>query len=124
MSIKPHYANLIFAGIKKFEFRKKLPKEKIDKVYVYSSSPIKKIIGYFEVDYIIHGTQNEIWEKTYCNAGIDFNDYKSYFDNSVIAYAMHINKTILYDIPIDPYCVYKRFRPPQSFFYLKEIDRL
>ena len=44
MSIKPEYANKIFSGIKRYEFRKRIPKQPYERVYVYSSSPVKKII--------------------------------------------------------------------------------
>ena len=55
MSIKPEYVNKIFDGTKRYEYRKKLCKQRIDKIIVYSSSPIKKIVGelIIEVYYII-----------------------------------------------------------------------
>ena len=46
LSIKPEFANKIFEGTKKYEFRRAIFKNpNIKKVVVYSSSPVKKIIG-------------------------------------------------------------------------------
>ena len=52
LSIKPEFANKIFDGSKKFEFRKVIFKnEKIKTVIVYASSPVQKVIGGFKSRY-------------------------------------------------------------------------
>ena len=51
LSVKPKYANEIISGRKKYEFRKLIFKrENIEKVYIYSSSPVKKVIGIVDID--------------------------------------------------------------------------
>lgn len=117
MSIKPEYANKIFSGIKRYEFRKRIPKQPFERVYVYSSSPVKKIIGFFDVDYVVQGEPNELWGETLKFAGIDALAYKKYFSNSVIGYAIHVSATKLFDIPVDPYLEFHGFKAPQSFMY-------
>ena len=55
LSIKPEFANKIFNGTKKFEFRRTLFKNKeIKMIIVYASAPISKVIGEFEIDRIFH----------------------------------------------------------------------
>ena len=50
ISIKPEFADKIFTGIKKYEFRKVLFKNNdIDTVIVYASSPVQKVIGEFKI---------------------------------------------------------------------------
>jgi predicted transcriptional regulator len=50
LSVKPKYANEIISGRKKYEFRKSIFKrEDIKKMYIYSSSPVKKIIAIWKV---------------------------------------------------------------------------
>lgn len=44
LSIKPVYANQILAGTKKVEFRKRSFKEKVRRVYIYASVPVKQIV--------------------------------------------------------------------------------
>lgn len=118
MSIKPEYANKIFLGIKRYEFRKRIPKQPFKRVYVYSSSPVKKIIGYFDVDYVLHGEPTELWNETCKFAGIDVSAYKNYFSNNVNGYAIHVAATKLFEKPINPYIEFRGFKAPQSFMYL------
>ena len=41
LSIKPEYAHKILEGTKKYEFRKHLPKKKIEKIIIYSKKKLK-----------------------------------------------------------------------------------
>lgn len=117
LSIKPLYAYKIFDGSKKYEFRKKLPKKPIKRVYVYVSMPIKKIIGYFEVDYIVSDNYITLWDKTKESAGITWPEYIRYFSNSKIAYGIHIQDVVLFKNAVDPYKLNVNFKAPQSFCY-------
>lgn len=71
ISIKPHFVNKIFAHEKKFEFRKLIfnPID-VEKVYIYSSSPIKAIVGSFQIGEIISGHPKDIWINCKMSAGI------------------------------------------------------
>ena len=45
MSIKPEYVSNILNGKKKYEFRKNACKKEIEKMIIYSTSPISKVVG-------------------------------------------------------------------------------
>ena len=48
LSVKPKYAEKIVEGKKKYEFRRAIfQKQNIEKVYIYSSSPVSKIVAAF-----------------------------------------------------------------------------
>ena len=49
LSIKPEYCRKIFEGTKKYEFRKHLAQNDVEKIVVYSTAPEKKVIGEIEV---------------------------------------------------------------------------
>lgn len=56
LSLKPQFAQKILDGSKLYEYRKKIPiSNDIDKVYIYASKPICKIVGYFIIDNVIEG---------------------------------------------------------------------
>lgn len=93
-------------------------REDIEKVYIYSSSPVKKIIGIIDIDGIIIDTPQSLWEQCYEYAGISKRDFFSYFKNSDIGYAIKISDVQEFPIPIDPYDIIEGFRPPQSFYYV------
>ena len=119
LSVKPKYVEEIISGRKKYEFRKSIFKrEDIKKLYIYSSSPVKKIIAIVDIDGIISDSPQELWEHCHEDAGISEREFFNYFKNSDIGYAIKISNVQEFPIPIDPYHHNEDFRPPQSFYYL------
>lgn len=120
-SIRPQYAHAIIKGIKKYEYRKKIPKQQVDKVYVYSAHPEKMIVGYFTIKKIHCDSPLNIWLKTWDQGGISAKEYEKYFAESDQAYAIEIKKAVQFKHPIE----FKKIDPtgkiPQSFKYLKDI---
>lgn len=120
LSIKPEYAERIFAGEKKYEYRKSLFRRgDINIVVVYVTKPVGKVIGEFEIDTVLEGNPMLIWEKTKLYAGIDENSYIEYFSKKETGFAIGIKETRTYNKPLelvelDPNIKY----PPQSFIYL------
>jgi predicted transcriptional regulator len=118
LSIKPEFAERIFDGTKKIEFRKIIFKnEDIKTVVVYASSPMQKVIGEFEIDSIINDSLADLWQKTKRFAGIDEDYFYQYFAEKETGYAIKIKKTKRY---LKPLCLKEDFKltPPQSFLYL------
>ena len=50
LSIKPEFADKIFNGTKKYEFRRSIFKENIKIIVVYVSYPVQEIVGEFEIE--------------------------------------------------------------------------
>jgi predicted transcriptional regulator len=120
ISIKPQFVQKILSGIKKYEYRKKVfKKTNIDKVYIYASSPNKKIVGFFNYSGYLEGTPLEIWNKTKNYSGIKKVEYDEYFINKDKAIAFNIEGLTIFNNPIDPYTTIHNFKPPQSFMYTK-----
>jgi predicted transcriptional regulator len=117
LSIKPEFANKIFDGTKKFEFRKAIFKnEKIKTVIVYSSSPVQQVIGEFEIERIINHDIDTLWELTHQESGITEDYFYKYFADRVEGFAIQIKKVKKYRTPK---CLRADFNlfPPQSFAY-------
>ena len=65
LSIKPEFVEKIFAGTKKYEFRKSLFKKSgVKYVVIYASAPIKRVVGEFEIDNILSDDVDVIWDRT------------------------------------------------------------
>lgn len=121
LSVKPQFAKLIFDGTKRFEYRKMgFARQDIQKVVVYASSPIKKIIGEFQISKIILDTPDLIWMMTKKHAGIDKEYFFKYFEGREKAYAIGISEATMYKVPLDPHTLQFNFVPPQSFMYMDE----
>lgn len=120
LSIKPEYAERIFTGEKKYEYRRSLFKrENISTVVVYVTKPVGKVIGEFEIGDVLKGNPNMIWEETKPYAGIDQKAYTEYFSEREIGFAISIKKTHVYKKPLDLVDLNPSIKyPPQSFMYL------
>ncbi|MBJ6707862.1 ASCH domain-containing protein, partial [Campylobacter upsaliensis] len=79
LSIKPEFAEAIFSGKKKFEYRKVIFKEKVKYIQVYVTKPVGKIIGEFEVEEIVKDDPVKVWKKTGKHSGIKKSFYMQYF---------------------------------------------
>lgn len=118
LSIKPEFVEKIFNGTKKYEFRKSIfKKNDINKVVVYSSFPVKKVVGEFTIDTILEDHPDKIWKMTEKDAGITEAFFYSYFTDKDKAFAIKIaslckyaSEKTLQDLNID--------YAPQSFCYL------
>ncbi|HIB8180667.1 TPA: ASCH domain-containing protein [Elizabethkingia anophelis] len=119
LSIKPVYAIKILEGQKTYELRKTIFKNKeINKVLIYASSPISKIIGEFEIDEIIHQDVNNLWPLIKDKSAVEKKFYDEYFYDKEKGYAIGIKNVKKYNQHIDIYEEYG-IRAPQSFAYIK-----
>lgn len=118
LSIKPEFANKIFDGNKKFEFRRSIFKnKKVSKVIVYASSPVSKVIGEFEIGEVLFKDLNSLWQETKEYSGITEKYFYDYFIGKENGFALEVKKVKKYK---EELCIEKSFgkRPPQSFAYV------
>lgn len=120
LSIKPKYAVKIMEGEKKYEFRKRIFKKEVENMYIYASSPMSKIVGVIQIEKIMNGSPKKIWEKCSEYSGMTKIEYFCYFKSKKTAFAIKIKNIKRFEEPIDPYCIFEGFIPPQSFYYLNE----
>lgn len=117
LSIKPKYAKVILEGKKQYEFRKSKPKEGINRIIFYASSPQKQVVGEAAIDQILEGTPEEIWEIAKMAAGITKKFYFSYYTGKDKAVAYKLKDVMIYDTP-KALSDYGISQAPQSFIYL------
>ena len=102
LSLKPYYADLIFADCKKAELRKRIASgiEGRD-VFVYVSSPVKHLRGGFRVGEVWQGSPEEIWNEVSEIAGVDKQGFDAYYAGREIAYALQVTDVWEYENPVD-----------------------
>lgn len=119
LSIKPEYADRIFSGEKKFEFRKSVFKNTDVKIVViYATMPIGKIVGEFEIGQIIKEQPSKLWKSTKEFSGITKDFFESYFHGRTAGYAISVKKATRYETPLELSSMVPNGIPPQSFRYL------
>lgn len=121
ISIRPTFCKLIFGGQKRYEYRKRVFKHSdVDRVYIYASKPISKIVGYFTIKRIIDDSPSMVWDMTHEDGGISKKYFLDYFKGHTVAHAIEIGEVVKLDTPIDPKSIIKGFTAPQNFMY---VDR-
>lgn len=119
LSIKPEFVNEIRLGKKKYEFRKRIfQRANVEKVIIYESAPVSKIVGEFEITKILEEKPDILWEKTKNQAGITKSFFDLYFRGKEIAIAIAFDTFEEYPEP-------KTLKQlglkaaPQSFIYIE-----
>jgi predicted transcriptional regulator len=120
LSIHPRYAEAIFDGTKRVEFRRKPLAADVTHVVVYATLPVGKVVGWFEVDDIVEGSPTRIWNTFAEVGGIDRSSYRAYFRNARRAFGITVGRTRRLKAPKPLNDVAAGTRPPQSFQYLHE----
>lgn len=121
LSIKPEFAEKIFDGTKRFEFRRRIYKnEAVKSVIVYASAPISKVIGEFEIKAVHHDELDSLWNSTNDFAGISESFYREYFNGKESGYAIEVKEVKKYTEPLG---IRESFGigPPQSFAYVEGV---
>ncbi len=118
ISIKPHFVKKILSKEKRYEFRKIVPKKEVEKIFIYSTVPDMKIVGYFEPNNIIKDTPYNLWDNFSEYGGISRNDFFDYFHEKEEGFAIEITNLNVFKEPINVKEL-DNFVAPQLFRYIK-----
>lgn len=118
MPIKPEYAERIVAGDKHYEFRRTKIRTDLTHLVIYSSSPVKRIVGFAEVQSVEVATPSKLWEMTKHAAGISRQGFRNYFQGAQSAVAISLGRVYPLDFELCPDDVAEGFTIPQSFRYV------
>ncbi len=127
LSIRPRYAEKIFAGAKTIELRRIRPKrmEKGDQVFIYVSSPVKALAGVFKIDRIIEEPLQELWKTVKDKAGITHEEFHAYYNGLSSGIGISFKEVWqlpeaieLHNLRIES----PNFRPPQGFRYITKNE--
>lgn len=135
LAIKPEYVEEIFDGLKRYEYRKRIPNHPISQIVIYETAPVSKVVGKVDVDEIISNTPDNLYDETKRWAGISKDEYDKYFGISDElrdeyfqgnpcwgnAYAYSINHPVILSRPasIEEYGLKGA---PQSYVYLEDFQ--
>ena len=117
ISINPEHVENIIMGIKKFEYRTKAAKRDINRLIIYETTPIRKVVAEAEIIDVLMLPPEELWNETKQNSGISKEFFDEYFKNREVAYAYKLGKVKKYDTPKELNEFGLSFAP-QSFAYV------
>jgi predicted transcriptional regulator len=119
LSIKPVYAEAILDGRKTYELRRRLfARDDVERIVVYASSPVQRVVGEFMVDEILALEPRQLWSVTSKGAAVQREFFDAYFKGRQLGFAVKVGTARRYGRPrtLKEYCGLAR--PPQSFCYL------
>jgi predicted transcriptional regulator len=121
LSVRPLYSDKIFEGKKTVELRRRFPLSapRGTVAYIYSTSPIRAMVGSTEIESVNKLPVMEIWKKFGKRAQISKSDFYTYFEGLTDGFALTISNARSFSRPIDLAELRDRFgfEPPQSFLY-------
>jgi predicted transcriptional regulator len=121
LSIKPKYSREILNGAKTIELRRRFPQSltKGAILYIYSTSPIRALVGFAEIKTVERLSIKTLWRRHRMSASITKPDFERYFEGLDDGFAIHLEKPRSFSRPLNLVELNKRFgfKAPQSFLY-------
>lgn len=117
LSINPEHVENILHGRKIYEFRKQSCKRRVNKIIIYSTAPVKKVVGEVEVLDILEMDKQKLWNITKKEAGISKEFFDLYYVNKKTAVAYKLGNVIEYERPKSLEELGIKMAP-QSFVYM------
>lgn len=122
LSIRPRFAEQIFAGTKIVELRRVCPRvEPGDLVIVYSSGTQKALVGAFQIAQIFKSPPASIWKRFGSGTGLRKAEFESYYAGIETGFAIEISHTWRLVTPVNLADLRRQpggFLPPQGYRYL------
>jgi len=127
LSIKPQYSEKIIEGIKTVELRRRFPVSapRGTIAYIYSTSPIRAMIGMAEIDGVTRLPVDQLWKQYSREAVIKKQDFYKYFEGVEEGFALQFRNVQSFSEPLSLEYLRARFgfEPPQSYLYAKHNFR-
>jgi predicted transcriptional regulator len=122
LSIRPRYADLIEAGPKRVEFRRRFPAA-IDRAraLIYVTAPVQSIRLACTIAQVHRATPRTLWQRFAQNSGVREDDFNHYFADTASGVALVLADVERLSPALDlngPLLSSIAFRPPQSLTIL------
>lgn len=125
LSIQPRFAELILAGSKTVELRKRPPLLPTGSLVVmYASSPTRALVGAFVLDGIVAMKPAKLWRRLGTQTGVTRETYERYYAGREQAYGLLITDVVPFERAVSLTALRERwgkFHPPQSYRYLRSV---
>lgn len=120
MAIHPRYADAILRGDKRVEFRRTRFSREVTHVAVYATTPVKAVVGFFEVESVDTDSPPVLWRRYKAIGGIGVEAFEKYFAGAPRGTAIRVGRTVRFARPFAVSAVGTSTSPPQSFCYLHD----
>ena len=119
LSIRPSHLDMFFDNKEYIFYRNHKFYRKFEKIYIYGTKPIYKLVGEIRVGRVSYDNKDRLWEITKEKSIIAKEDFDEFFANKNKAYAIKVINTIKYDKLKDLSEIDPKIKPPRRFCYAK-----
>ena len=119
-SIHPIYAEAILQRTKLVEFRRQRLPAQVTNVVIYATSPVRRIVGAFEVVAVEPTTPRMAWSMYRYVGAIERRQFERYYSGAANAFVIKVGATTRAVVPFPLGWIDPKLRPPQSFLYLRD----
>lgn len=125
LSIQPKFARKILGSEKAIEIRRRFSvKWEGSWVSLYSSSPVKALVGEAKINKVTCDKPDTVWEKYGANIGCTKEEYDNYVESMENIFAIELCDIRPYDLDIPltqvSHLMEIDLKPPMSYYSLKE----
>ena len=118
LPVKPVWVDKILSGEKTVEIRKHFP-DCVDRLFIYSSSPVKRVVGYVENPSYIHTYPGHLWNLVGEQSCVRHKDFFAYFRGCAKGYSIDLKRFKKFRYPVDIIELDPEFNIPMMY---KQID--
>lgn len=117
LSLHPRHATAILKGEKTVELRRtRLPSD-VSHIIVYATSPMKTVVGWFEVDTVERDRPSRLWKRHGSATGISASEFRTYFEGAGEGTAISVRRVVALKVPLELSALGSS-PAPQSFRYV------
>jgi predicted transcriptional regulator len=121
LAVRPQFADMMMAGTKTIELRKRFPPQpRGTVVFVYASTPVKAVVGTMLLDQVEPCGVDRMWRELVPSIGATKQYIRDYLDERKQVTLLHLRSPRPFSAPIllRDLRTLVRLEPPQSFRYL------
>jgi predicted transcriptional regulator len=125
LSLRPRFSNAILDGSKTVELRRRFPNVlPSTRVFMYSSTPIRAIVGSFEIEQVLTGGVDQVWDRHGSRTTLSREEYDAYFADTASAVAIELRRPVRVHrhIPLNLFRKALHIDVPQSYRYLSPLQ--
>lgn len=119
LSIHPRFASAILRGAKTIELRRTPLPPEVSHIVLYATSPIRRVVGWFEVSHIERGRPSTLWRRYRHQTGVTASEFRDYFGGAKQGTAIAVGHVVPLSEPLELAAV-AAGAPPQSLCYLDD----
>ena len=100
LPIHPEWVDKILSGEKTVELRKHFP-DNVAKMMIYSTSPVRRVVGYVDNPSYIHTYPGHLWTLVGEQSCVRHKDFFKYFHRCKKGYAINLDGFTKFRFPVD-----------------------